>query len=69
MRSGFIALGGIIVLLFSAAGGRGEEREEVKSEDELIELKFNDVYGNKIEKFQCPDLSRENSNIFIIKFC
>jgi len=28
----------------------------------IMPLKFNDVYGNKIEKFQCPDLSRENLN-------
>jgi len=40
MRYEFI-LTGIIVLLFSAAGRRVEYREEVGSECELIELKFN----------------------------
>jgi len=40
MRYEFI-LTGIIVLLFSAAGRRVEYREEVRSECELIELKFN----------------------------
>ena len=40
MKFEFNVLGGIIVLLFSAAGRRGEDREEVKSGDELIEFKF-----------------------------
>jgi len=41
MKFKFTALAGIIVLLFSAAGRRDEDREEVNSEDELIEFEFN----------------------------
>ena len=41
MTSGFNGLAELINLLFFAAGRRDEDREEVTSEDELIELKFN----------------------------
>ena len=40
-----VGLTELISLLFSAVGRRGEDIEEVKSEDELIELKFNLRWG------------------------
>ena len=40
MKKGLI-LAGIIVLLFSEAGRRDENREEVEIEDESIGFKFN----------------------------
>ena len=41
MTSGFNGLAELINLLFFAAGRRAEDREEVKSEDGLIEFNLN----------------------------